>query len=155
MATQISSLTVQKDDRVQLLMQTLSLHMGLEPSHHLHTLKFRWPRDRTTPAGPERARNFPFVFILLDSPLPPPPSPFQPSANSSEENRVKSPGTRLHSPAVNRTRIPVQNVRHRAIISGESRPEERRGARRNTKKKKKKKKKEKEKLCLYFEKPVG
>ncbi|KAG7234070.1 hypothetical protein INR49_005945 [Caranx melampygus] len=57
MATQISSLTVQKDDRVQLLMQTLSLHMGLEPSHHLHTLKFRWPRDRTTPAGPERARH--------------------------------------------------------------------------------------------------
>lgn len=39
MATQISSVTVQKDDSVQLLKQTLSAHSGLDASHHLHRLE--------------------------------------------------------------------------------------------------------------------
>lgn len=54
MATQISSAVVQKDDSEQLLKQTPSLHSGLEASHHLHRLEFRWPKELTirgSPAG--------------------------------------------------------------------------------------------------------
>lgn len=53
MAMQISSVTVQKDDSVQLLKQTLSAHRGLDTSHHLHRLKLRWLKDWTTRGKPE------------------------------------------------------------------------------------------------------
>lgn len=49
---QISSMTVQNDDSVQLLKQTLSLHSGLDASHHLHRLKLRWLKDWTTSGSP-------------------------------------------------------------------------------------------------------
>ena len=50
---QISSMAVQKDDRLQLLVQTLSLHSGLDASHHLHRLKLRWLTDWTPAGRPE------------------------------------------------------------------------------------------------------
>lgn len=50
MAMQISSATVQKDDSVQLLKQTLSRHVGLDTSHHLHRLPLRRVKDRA-PGG--------------------------------------------------------------------------------------------------------
>lgn len=52
MAMQISSVTVQKDDSVQLLKQTLSRHSGLDASHHLHRLELRWLKDWTTRGSP-------------------------------------------------------------------------------------------------------
>lgn len=52
MAMQISSVTVQKDDRVQLLKQTPSRHSGLDASHHLHRLEFRWLKGWTTRGSP-------------------------------------------------------------------------------------------------------
>lgn len=67
MAMQISSMTVQKEDRVQLLKQTLSLHTGLDTSHHLHRLKLRWLKDWTTAGSPagkrEREREVQFLHI--------------------------------------------------------------------------------------------
>lgn len=52
MAMQISSVTVQKDDSVQLLKQTPSRHSGLDASHHLHRLELRWLKDWTTRGSP-------------------------------------------------------------------------------------------------------
>lgn len=60
MAMQISSVTVQKDDSVQLLKQTPSRHSGLDASHHLHRLELRWLKDWTTrgsPAGETHAET--------------------------------------------------------------------------------------------------
>ena len=53
MAMQISSMTLKKDDRVQLLKQMLSLHTGLDTSHHIHRLDFRWLKDWTTAGKPD------------------------------------------------------------------------------------------------------
>lgn len=52
MAMQISSVAVQKDDSEQLLKQMPSRHSGLEASHHLHRLEFRWLKESTTRASP-------------------------------------------------------------------------------------------------------
>lgn len=62
MATQISSVKVQKDDRVQLLKQTSSRHSGLDASHHLHRLELRWLKDwtsRGSPAGETHTETTP------------------------------------------------------------------------------------------------
>lgn len=51
-ATQISSAAVQKDDSEQLLKQTPSRHSGMEASHHLHRLEFKWLKESTTRGRP-------------------------------------------------------------------------------------------------------
>lgn len=48
---QISSVTLQNDDKVQLLKQMLSRHVGVETSHHLHRLKLRRVRERPPRGG--------------------------------------------------------------------------------------------------------
>lgn len=55
----------------------------------------------------------------------------QDSANSSEEKKGKAQReaeSRQYSQTVRRTRIPAQNVHHRAIICGQSQPEKHTGA---------------------------
>lgn len=52
MATQISSAVLQKDDSEQLLKQIPPRHSGLDVSHHLHRLEFRWPKELTIRGSP-------------------------------------------------------------------------------------------------------
>lgn len=61
MAMQISSARVQKEDSVQLVKQTLSRQVGVEPSHHLHRFPPRCVKHQA-PGGSAVEQNRPAAF---------------------------------------------------------------------------------------------